>query len=257
MQDNGWRELLNEEIDKINGVYGYRGKPVFYPLSHIRKEIEYTISRNSNVIALNAAPILKVIGGLTNPDAEGDKGAGKKVYRVETGGDVGYVTWQQAIEAIKYQVDSLLKLFFMQLQLPDLSMENMKNLGNIGYDARQTLLSDAHLKVGDEKGAFIEFFEREANVIKHFLKIMNPSWAKDIDDIDIEHVITPFIQNDEKADIDKLMTANGGKALMSQRDSIKRFGFSDDPDQTLKEIQEDDKRESENNQRVNLFETAE
>lgn len=37
------------------------------------------------------------------------------------------------------------------------------------------------------------------------------------------------------------MAANGGKAIMSQRESIEEFGHSDDVDETLREIEEEDK----------------
>ena len=36
------------------------------------------------------------------------------------------------------------------------------------------------------------------------------------------------------------MTANGGKPLMSQRESIERYGKSDDVDKTLQEIKEEE-----------------
>ena len=135
----------------------------------------------------------------------------------------------------------------MQAQMPDISFENMKGLGNIGFDARQTMLTDAHLKIGDEAGAWIEFLERECNVIKAFLKVFGPKeWQNDIDNIDVEHVITPFIQNDEMAEINRRMKANGGKAIESQLESIQRFGESDDAQATLEQIQKEEKTASEN-----------
>ena len=96
------------------------------------------------MIAYNSSPILKVVGDLTGSE---NKGESRRVYQLKNGGDIAYVSWSQAIEALKYHVDSLLKLFFMQSQMPDVSFENMKSLGSIGYDARQMLLTDAHLKV--------------------------------------------------------------------------------------------------------------
>ena len=247
--DSGWETVLTgEEIKllKIPGAYAFRPVPIWHGLSHIRQEIEYTLSRNSDVIAYNSAPILKVSGGLKGGE---EKGESRRIYRVENGGDVSYVSWQQAIEALKYHVDTLLKFFWMQSQMPDVSFDNMRSLGNIGYDARQMLLTDAHLKVGDESGAWIEFFEREASVIKEFLKYMNTSWAKEIDNIEIEHIITPFIQNDETAVIDRLQKANGGKAIMSQLESIQQAGYSNDPQATLEQIQKEEARTSRN--RVN------
>ena len=131
------------------------------------------------------------------------------------------------------------KIYWMQAQIPDISFENMKGLGNIGYDARQTLLTDAHLKVGDEAGVWIEFLERECNVIKAFLSIMNSKFSGEIDNVDVEHIITPYVQNDELAEINKRMKANGNKPIESQLESIQKYGESSDAAATLKQIQEE------------------
>ena len=241
-EDGDWVSVIVPEkihllLGKIPGAYNFRFEPIYYGLSHIREEIEYTLSRNSDVIAYNSAPVLKVTGKLVGDE---DKGETRRLFRLENGGDVAYVSWTQAIEALKYHVETLLKLFFMQAQMPDLSFDNMKSLGNIGFDARQMLLSDAHLKIGDESGAWIEFFERECNVIKAFLKMMNISWADEIDNIEVEHIITPFIQNDEDALINRVMKGNGGKPIFSQLESIKMAGYSDDPQSSLDQIQKEE-----------------
>lgn len=238
-------ELVEDPIDitikKIPGVYACRQYPLYHGLDGLRREIEYTLSRNSDTIAYNAAPILKVSGGLQGSE---DKGTSTRIFRVENGGDVNYVSWTQAIEALKYQVDMLLNLYWTQSQMPDISFSNMMKLGSIGFDARQTLLTDAHLKVGDESGAWIEFFEREANVIKAILGEMRPEWKSEMDNIEIEHIISPFIQNDEKMDIEKWMQANGGKPIMSQLDAIKYAGYSENPQATLDKINEESAAES-------------
>ena len=261
LKDGGWEEVLNEQTEdgeevsgeeimimKIPGVYAYRSVPVYDGLTNLREEIEYTLSRNSNVIAYNAAPVIKISGGIKG---EEDKGESRRIIRVENGGDVSYVSWQQAIEALKYHVDTMLKLYWMQAQIPDISFENMKGLGNIGFDARQTLLTDAHLKIGDEAGVWLEFLERENNVIKSFLKLMNKDFESEVDNVSVEHVITPFIQNDELAEINKRMKANGGKAIESQLESIQKYGQSDDAQATLEQIQSEERASVEN--RANAF----
>lgn len=254
-QGGSWEAVSDPQIIKlmkIPGAYAYRSVPIYHGLTHIREEIEYTLSRNSDVIAYNSAPVLKVTGKLVG---EEDKGESRRLFRLETGGDVSYVSWSQAIEALKYHVETLLKLFFMQGQMPDLSFENMKSLGNIGFDARQMMLSDAHLKIGDESGAWIEFFERECSVIKEFLKFMNTDWKDEIDNVEVEHFITPFIQNDETAMTDRLIKQNGGKAIKSQLETIREAGAKD-AEATLKQIQEEEKVA--NQTRMNsLFEGAE
>lgn len=233
--NGGWKELTVEggediEIQKIPAIYNYRPTPVYHGLTGLRKEIEYALSRNSDVIAYNSAPVLKVAGGIQGEERKGEE---RRIVRVTNGGDVSYVSWQQSIDAMKYHVETLLKLFFMQAQVPDISFENMKGLGDIGYDARMTLLMDAHLKIGDESGNWLEFLDREVNVVKAFLKSINVKWASEIDSVDVENVITPFVQNDRKGLIETLTAANGGKAVMSQLDSIRELGESKDPEATL------------------------
>lgn len=241
--DNGeWSEDLQQggepiSILKIPGVYGMRKQPIYHGLTHLRKEIEYTLSRNSDIIAYNAAPVLKVAGGIQGEETKGET---QRVFRVENGGDVSYVSWAQSIEATKYQVEKMLSLFFMQSQMPDISFEKMASLGNVGYDARQMMLTDAHLKVGEESGEWIEYLEREFNVVKAFLKEMNKSWTSEIDKVTAEHVISPFVQNDENAKINMLQKACGGKAVMSQKEAIEMLGITSNAEETLKEIQAED-----------------
>lgn len=231
---DGWSEILNEDvsIEKIPGVYLFRQAPVYHGLSYLREEMEYTLSRNSDVIAYNSAPVLKISGDIVG---EENKGEARRAFRMANGGDVSYVSWQQSVEALKYHIEMLIKLFFMQAQMPDVSFDNLKGLGSIGYDARQTLFTDAHLKIGDEAGAWTEFLERECNVIKAFLKKMNVKWESEIDNVDVEHIVTPYVQNDEKYEIEKWMKANGDKPLIGHLESIRKAGVSEDPDTTFEE----------------------
>ena len=233
-----WEVVTSEPISilKIPGAYLWRKKPIFAGLQKLREDLEYTLSRNSDIVAYNSAPILKVVGKL---EGEVHKGETRRVYRVTEGGDVGYVSWMQSVEAQKFHTDSLMKHFWMQSQMPDISFENLKSLGNIGYSARKMLLTDTHLKIGEEKGAWLEFLNRESNVIKAFLKQMNVEWKDEVDEVQVEHIITPFIIEDEQEKIDMHMKANGGKPVESQRESIQYLGKSANVDETIRQINEE------------------
>lgn len=248
-QGNTWEETTAQVMDdgtiesgeeiiinKIPGVYLWRPAPVYAGLGNIRHELEYNLSRNSNVIAYNAAPIVKVKGGIVGKEKKGES---NRIWRVESDGDISYVSWNQSQEAVNNQTSTLLKLYWMLSQIPDISFDNMKGLGNIGYDARQTLLTDARLKINEESGAWKECFEREFNVIKAFLKQMNNAWANELDNITCEHIITPYVPQDENYDINIRMKANGGMPVESQLESIVKLGRSKDPISTLKEIRKD------------------
>jgi hypothetical protein len=160
------------------------------------------------------------------------------MFQYPKGSDLKYVTWDQAIENLKYYVGELRQSFFTQLQLPDWSYENMKSTPMSG-EARKQMFIDAQLKVRDESGRLLEMLDREVSVIKSFLKIMMPGKEKDIDSLQVETVITPFIINDDKETITNIMAATGGKAIVSQREGIAMLGWSDNVDETLRQIQEE------------------
>ena len=221
-------------IEKIPAIYIYRFSPVWEGLTDIREEIEYALSRHSDILAYNSAPILKVAGSIVGDEQKGET---RRIYRVTEGGDVSYVSWAQSNAALEYYINTLLNMFFMQAQMPDISFSSMTRLGNIGYDARKTLLTDAHLKIGDESGPWIEFLERESSIIKAFLKKLNVGFKEeDIDSILIEHIITPFIQEDEMQNIEKWSKAGGGTPLVSPLEAIENAGLSEDPQASYAQI---------------------
>jgi hypothetical protein len=109
-------------------------------------------------------------------------------------------------------------------------------------ESRKQLFIDAKLKVTGESGPLQEFFDREVNVVKAFLKLMlGAEWHADIDTVSVETKITPFSITDDQETVNNLLAANGNKPLLSHRESIERLGWSDDPDKTLQEINEDAK----------------
>ena len=112
-------------------------------------------------------------------------------------------------------------------------------------ESRKQLFIDAQMKVKDESGRLLEMFDRETNVIKAFAKVMlGEAYHADIDALPVKTVITPFTITDEKDTITNLVTANGGKPIMSQRESIEEYGHSSDVDQTLREIAEESVQDS-------------
>jgi hypothetical protein len=154
------------------------------------------------------------------------------------GSTAQYITWQQSIESVKFQIDELKQMFFTQLQLPDFSFESMKSTPMSG-EARKQLFIDAQLKVQDESGRLLEMLDREVSVVKQFVKLILPKYASEIDALQIENRITPFTITDESDKITNYVQATGGKAIMSQIQAIRELGLSSDPDRTLQEIQED------------------
>ena len=243
-----WAEIENEKTTllKVPGVYAWRREPIWEDTSENVYEMEWSISRNGNYLRENSKPKFVVCadsiikyGDEKSPDKEF-----KSVMQYPTGAKAEYVTWSQAVESLKFHVETLRSLYFTMLQLPDWSYEKMSQQALSG-ESRKQMFIDAELKVGDESGALIQFCDREVNVVKAFAKlIMGASYHADIDALPVENVITPYRITDRKEEIERLMTANGNKPIMSQRESIEEYGQSDNVDKTLEQINKEQMADS-------------
>jgi hypothetical protein len=240
--DGEWTEELSETstVGKIPAVYCYRPTPAWEDTSNIVHEIEWALSRNGNYLRKNSKPLVALFADEEMPfgqEKSGDKEF-TAIFQYPKGSELKYVTWDQAIENLKFYVTELRQAFFTQLQLPDWSYENMKTTPMSG-EARKQMFIDAQLKVKDESGRILEMLDREINVIKAFLKTMMKGREKDIDNLRVYVEITPFTINDDKELISNIMTATGGKPIVSQREGIALLGWSDNVDETLRQIQEE------------------
>lgn len=231
---------------KIPGAYRDRPLPIWEHTSETVYEMEKSLSRNGNYLRENSKPKFVVCadqiiryGDEKSPDKEF-----KAVSQFPTGAKAEYVTWQQATESLKFHIETLRSLYFTQLQLPDWSYEKMSQQALSG-ESRKQMFIDAELKVGDESGDLLEFFDREVNVVKAFLKLMmGATYHADIDALPVENKITPYHITDRKEKIEELTAANGNRPIMSQRESIEDFGHSDNVDKTLEQIREQEKADS-------------
>jgi len=235
-----WSVVEDEQITlgKIPAVYMWRPMPIWEDTSKTVYEIEWALSRNGNYLRENSKPLFVVFAddAISYGDEKSPNKEFRSIMQYPKGSTAQYITWQQAVENLKFYVEQLRSMFFTQLQLPDWSYDKMSQQALSG-ESRKQLFIDAQLKVKDESGRLIEFFDREMNVIKAFVKVMlGDSYAADIEALKVDMLITPFAITDEKDTIDNLMAANGGEPLMSQRESIERYGQSDDVDRTMREI---------------------
>ena len=235
--------VLNEDISigKIPAVYMFRPTPIWENTSWMVYEMEWAVSRNGNYLRKNSRPILAAFVSEEvqfNQSPSVDKSF-RDIVQYPQGSSLQYVTWPQAIDNLKFYVNELRQMFFTQLQLPDSSYENMKTSPMSG-EARKQLFMDCHLKVKDESGRWLEFFDREVNVVKAYMKQMLPAdWAKDIDALPVENVITPFTITSKADELNLYVTATGGKQLMSQGTAIRKLDMVDDADAELQAIQQE------------------
>ncbi len=247
-EENGWTlvEQENYTVGKIPAIYMWRPTPIWEDTSRIVFEMEWAMSRNGNYLRKNSKPLFVVMADeqIAYGDEASENAEARAIMQYPKGSTANYVTWTQAIDNLKFYITELRQSFFTQLQLPDWSYESMKSNAMSG-ESRKQLFIDCQLKVKDEAGRLMEFYDREVNVVKSFLKLaMGQQYANDIDALPVENVITPFTITDEGDTINHLLSANGNKPIISQRESIEMYGASTNVDKTLQEIQAESTNDS-------------
>ena len=235
-----WEEIENDDIAEIGKIpIGYitRETPVWEDSNNIT-EIEWAYSRNGNYLRRNSVPVFeikednKIDFGKENDDDE------RVILQLSANGSSGYQTWQQAIESLKFHTEGLERAFFSDIQLPNLSFEEMKSSAQSG-ESKRYMFMEAQIKVLEEQGAWLELFSREISVIKSFAKIMFPGLAGAFDAVQVTNVITPFSMTDEKDTVNNVTNAVAGK-IASRKTGVERLGWVRDVDKELEEIDGDE-----------------
>lgn len=227
-------EKSKNPIKIIPVVYAEQEQSEWADVQYAIERLETIISNHADTNDYNGSPIAVASGEIISLGQKGERG---KVVEMETGGKLEYLSWDHAPESIKMEIDNLFKIILTYTQTPDISFESVKGIGAISGIALKLLFMDAHLKVLDKREIFDPYLKRRINIIKAFIAMMNTSAAGTAKKLKIEAEITPYLIQDDLERMNLLITANGGKAVISQKTSVAQSGMVDDPDAEFKQIE--------------------
>lgn len=222
-------------IGKIPIIYGYQDKFETEDVDKLIDRLETLLSNFADTNDYHASPKIFTTGTITGWAKKGESGA---VIEGEPGATMQYVSWANAPESVKLEIETLLRLIYTITQTPDISFDAVKGLGAISGLALKLLFMDAHLKVMDKKEIFDDYLQRRVNVLLAYIAQFNTSLASACDEIEIEPEITPYILTSEIDDLNYWLTANGNKPVISQEESVEKAGLSGDVQKTMEKIKE-------------------
>lgn len=223
-------------IGKIPIVYGYQEYFETQDVDSLIDRLEKLLSNFADTNDYHASPKIFVTGQINGWSKKGEAGA---VIEGEEGATMNYVSWQNAPESVKLEIETLLKMIYTITQTPDISFESVKGLGAISGIALKLLFMDAHLKVQDKKEVFDDYLQRRVNVIKAFIGQFNTELEEDAELLGIEPEITPYMLTNELDEVNLWLAANGNKPLVSQKASVKGANLTQDPEKDFVQIQEE------------------
>ncbi|MDR1652498.1 MAG: phage portal protein [Prevotellaceae bacterium] len=239
----------NNAIGKIPVIYGAQPNVEWADVQVLIERLETLLSNFSDTNDYHAAPKIIVKGKIKGFAEKGETGA---ILQLEGDNpDARYLEWSQAPESVRLEIDTLLRMIYTITQTPDISFDTVKGIGAVSGIALKLLFMDAHLKVQEKMEIFDDYLQRRISIIKSFLAQMNvadKNFVSACNSLIIEPEIKPFMIEDENAKIQLLISANGGKAIISQKTSIQQAGVVNDADKEFKQIQKESQSRQSNAQ---------
>lgn len=241
--ENGWeiKQETKNPLGKIPVVYARQEVPDWQDVQDLIDRLEKLLSNFADTNDYHASPKIFVQGKITGFTKKGESGA---ILEGTEGSTASYLSWQHAPESVKLEIETLTRMIYTLTQTPDIAFDSVRGIGNVTGIALKMLFMDAHLKVADKMEIMEDYLLRRLNIIKAYMGVMNNAWKTEAEKLEIEVEVVPFMVDDMRSEVELLVTANGGKPVISQKTSIKLANLVNDHDAEAAQIKEENEREN-------------
>lgn len=214
-------------FSKIPIVYIDQEFEEWHIAQHLIDRIEVTISKLGASNDYCGHPILKIFGELESaPDKNEDGKAFKMAMyededsgKVSKLGDVEYLTYDQAPEAIELEIEQLKQFIYSTTSTPDWSFENLKGMGNaLSGKAFKMMLIDPIMKAKMNEGENRTMIHRILNVITSgVITTTVTKYQRFTDQNTFDITFNSIIPNDFEDSVDSFVKATEAKILSKKR----------------------------------------
>lgn len=223
-------------IKKIPVVFANQDQVEWEDVQNLIDRLEKLLSNFADTNDYHASPKIFVAGEIKGFAQKGESGA---IIEGDENAKAEYLSWANAPESVKLEIDTLLRMIYTITQTPDISFDSVKGIGAVSGVALKLLFMDAHLKVADHQEVLDEYLQRRINIIKAYVGEFNTSLRSDAENLFVEPVITPYIIKDEVSELALLTNANGGNAVISQKASFAKAKLTSDTDADFEQYQKE------------------
>lgn len=242
---NGVKDGGEWEVDTKKNPYGainviYYEQPVpewgdVQPLINRKETFASNFSDSNDYFAF---PAVVANGDVENLPSKDEVG---KLFQVEVGGSVSFLSKDSAPESMKMELDLLDKEIHSGTHTPDISFETMKQLlGNVSGVALKMLFMDAQLKASDNQEKFGECIQRRINLLKRIIISFNPGKLSKASGLSISPKFRPFMPVND-VEYNTLLMSAYEKGMISQRTMLEYSTLVKNADEELEQIKKEAK----------------
>lgn len=244
----GWvrREVPNL-FGKIPVVYADVFRPEWDEVALLMDAREMRLSRMIDTNDYYGDPMLKTfdVADLPTKDTVGKELSFTSKIHPETNklyhGDAEYLTWDGSQPSVDKELEETKNELFSGSSTPDLSFDNLKGIGNLSGVSRRFMLMDAIIKASDNMEVFGPVVQRCVSVVTAGIcNITNIKYRSQLVNNQIDVEFGSILPEDLSETLQNLSIANGGKPVNSQRTVTAQSPFTNNLEEEMRLIQEEE-----------------
>ncbi len=249
----GNKKMEKNLFGKIPVVYVEQDQPEWEEISTMIDDFENRVSRLADTNDYFAEPLLKLFGKVNKAPSKEEVG---KMIEFEmkqdtegriSHGDAEYATWDDTPQSIKLELDTVWDGIFSMTSTPDLSFNNVKGLGTTSGVALRLMFMDAMIKSEEKGEIFYDALNRCISVVAAGITgYTNVKFAGTLDSDNINVEFTDQLPDDLAEAIDTLVTATGGKPVLSQESGASLSPFTRDSQEEIERIRSEQQQSAPN-----------
>ena len=235
---DGWKPIpsFKHGFKKLPVLYCYRPEAYCEKIKTLRVRLEKLMSNYADCIDYHFFPILMLFGDVQNFSGEFKN---RVVELTGEGANAQYLTWNQASDTVKLELDSLIEKIYSMTNTPRISFETLKGSGNaLSGVAFDYVFLSTHLNVENLAEVIGEFMQRRVNFLVSALGSINSSLEKASETIDIDVEIEPYRLDNIDDRVSTAVKAVSGN-VWSQKHGVLFAGNADRLEEELQQIKEE------------------
>lgn len=245
MTDGQWvflpEKSFQHHFGKIPCLYAYRPKALCANIKTMRARLEKVLSDYADCIDYHFFPYLILKGELSGEAGLGSQDERRRVIKIEEEGEAFYLTWDQVPDAVKLEITTLFENIYGLTDTPRITFENMKNIGQVASGvAFKYMFMSTLLAVDNHAETIGEFLQRRYNFLVAATGSMVPNFKDAAESIDLSVEIVPYSIDSMAEKLDVVTTAKSN-GLMSRKSGIMFLGMTDQVDEEIEQIKNDEK----------------
>lgn len=233
---------------KIPVVYQSQKNPEWWDVKELIDRYEMNLSKFADTNDYFSSPMYKAKGAVKSIPKKDATGKIVKLDIVETDSgkiieaDLDVISWDRAPEALKLEFDTEEKLIYGMTDTVDWSHLKEQGLGNISGVALKLLFFGSILKAKRQQGVYKTSVSRALNILKagaqHILK------KGDFSNVEFDIEFTSVLPDNIKETVETLITATGGKPVLSQETAVGLTSYANDASMEFERLKAESRADS-------------